>query len=392
MIYFWFAFMLSISVVYLLWFLYRPSRNKPLNLEQSNIELGKQKRLELQSDLEQGLIDAADFNQANDEIAQTLALELSQHNHNTRFNTPPSFWLSGLIIVFLLALSLGIYQILSPKPQPPTIQTQIMSLSLEDSVIKLQNRLLENPNDAKAWQILGLAYFELGKLDKSLNAYEKAYQLEPKNPRLLTEYASTLAIKNDNNFSGRSIELIKQALEIEPNAPDALYMAGLFAVSEHDFPLAKKLWQRALSVLSTDSPDRAVLLEVLAQLETLTIEDQGKSSKTETKHFVRVKVDFSDKILATRGDDFIMIYAKPVHGRPMPIAIQKIKLKNFNTSITLTDAHSIIPSRKLSQANQIIITARLSKSGAAIKQADDIQISSEAVNIIDNPTVYLQFN
>ena len=387
--YIWFALMIAVSAVWLIWFLLRPLKNNLFNLENSNIALGKQKQTELQQDLQLDLIDESVFDQAQDEITQTLAVELTQSSSGVgTVKNGSSIWLAGLSVVFISILSLGIYKALSPEvsTQVPALDTQIMSLSLEESVVKIQDHLLDKPNDADAWKMLGLTYFELNNLDESLKAYEKSYQLNQRNPRLLVEYASAIATKNDDSFSGRPMELIKQALELEPDAPDALYVAGMFAVSIQNFDLAKALWQRSLSSLPLDSPDRSVLTEVLAELSSFTGEGDPQ-----TAHSVAVRVTFSDQILASRSkDDYVMIYIKAAQGRPMPIAIQKIQLKDFTGVVELTDDDSVMPTRKLSQSEEVIAVVRLSQSGSAMKQASDIQVLSKVINVRDNPTVNLQ--
>lgn len=85
-----------------------------------------------------------------------------------------------------------------------------------------------------------------------------------------------------------------------------------------------------------------------------------------------------------------MIYIKAAQGRPMPIAIQKIQLKDFTGVVKLTDDDSVMPTRKLSQSEEVITVVRLSQSGSAMKQEDDIQVLSKVINVRDNPTVNLQ--
>lgn len=388
-VYFWFVLMMAFSAVWLMVFLKRPLKNNTVNLQTSNIALGKQKQVELQQNLAQGLIGADVFAQAQDDIAKTLAQELAQTDEKITKRESP-IWLSGLIIALMVALSLGIYQLLTPKApvQAPALDVQIMPLSLEASAVRLQNYLLEKPSDADAWQMLALTYFELKQLDKSLDAYDKSYQLNPKNPRLLVEYASSIAIKNDNDFSGRPIELVKQALELSPNAPDALYMAGLYAVSQQDLKLAGLLWRKALAGLASDSTEHKVLIDVLAELSELRGEP---APVVQSVHTIEVNVVFSEQILSNSSQqDYVMIYAKAAVGRPMPIAIVKIKLKDFTGQVILDDSHSIVPSNVLSQARDVLIVARLSKTGAAFRQADDVQTTSEVIRVGDNPVVNLK--
>jgi cytochrome c-type biogenesis protein CcmI len=250
-LYLWFGLMVVTSSIWLLWFLYRPLQNNMFNLEKSNISLGKQKQAELERDLQQNLIDKDVFKQAKDEITQTLAIELSQTTGASTDNQQPiSFWLSGLIVVFLSVASLGVYQFLTPKDAPSTKAEQTVQPaqppSLEQSMAELKQYLIEKPDDFEAWQTLGLVSFELNDIEGSLDAYERSYQLNSKNVSMLVEYASAIATSQNDQFTGRASTLVREALEIDPNAPDALYLAGLVAANAGQFNLAKKVWQRAL--------------------------------------------------------------------------------------------------------------------------------------------------
>ena len=378
--------MLAGSLAWTIWFLKKPLADNGVDLRQSNIDIAKQRKLELQRDLDQDLIDREQFELALDEISTTLAVELEQQSiktSNSENNT-----LSMLAIVVLLPIfSIGVYQSLSTYA-PTSIATPIVDskpLTLEQSVEKLKQHLADEPNDAKVWTMLGLSYFELDKVKESLEAYEKAYQLTPNNSKLLVEYASTLISVNDNQFSDRPVALIKQALEIDANAPDALYLAGMFAISMQDFTLAKGLWNKALSVLPEGGEDYQSLLGLLDELRRA---ESGQVSNT-----VTVNVLLSDQILATRSaEDYLMIYVKAAKGRPMPIAIQKLKLKDFNGQIVLSDMNSVMPTKLLSEHDKVLVVARLSRTGGAMKQADDIQITSGVVNVSDNPNITLELH
>lgn len=376
--------MLAGSLAWTIWFLKKPLADNGVDLRQSNIDIAKQRKLELQRDLDQDLIDQEQFELALDEISTTLAVELDQQSiktSNSENNT-----LSMLAIVVLLPIfSIGVYQGLSTYA-PTSIATQLVDskpLTLEQSVEKLKQHLSDEPNDAEAWTMLGLSYFELDKVKESLEAYEKAYQLTPNNAKLLVEYASTLISVNDNQFSDRPVALIKQALEIDANAPDALYLAGMFAISMQDFTLANGLWNKALSVLPEGGDDHQALLGLLDELRRA---ESGQVSNT-----VTVNVLLSDQILATRSaEDYLMIYVKAAKGRPMPIAIQKLKLRDFNGQIVLSDMNSVMPTKLLSEHDKVLVVARLSRTGGAMKQADDIQITSGVVNVSDNPNITLE--
>ena len=386
-LYIWFGLMLFASMVWLAWFVYRPLSAGALNLKKSNIALGKQKKQELEQDLNSDLIDETEFTQANAEIAQTLAIELDQEVSVVEAKSQTSsIWVILAITIFLSVMSVGFYQYITYKPAKvqQVSQQDAQPVSLEQSVEQLKDYLVNNPGDAKSWQTLGLALFELQDIEGSMDAYERAYQLNATNVSLLVEYASAIATAQNNQFTGRASTLVREALEIDPNAPDALYLAGLVAINALELDLAKQLWQRALSLLPAEHPDRQILQDILSELALM-------QNQPLEQHQVSIHVELSKEFQQDRyKNHYLMVYIKSATGRPMPIAIQKIRLNDFSGSVILTDADSVMPSQKLSESNEVLAVVRLSQTGSAMKQADDIEVLSQVINVKNNPVVNLR--
>lgn len=399
--YVWFAFMLVISQAWLIWFLYRPLKTKYFNIENSNTELCKQKQIELEQDFQQNLIDKSMLSQAKSEIIQTLAIEIKQttnHTNSVKENQTVAMWLVAVIVVFLLITSLGVYQFLTSDYKTPIVQME-KALALEQGVVKIKQHLEEKPNDSQAWHMLGLTLFELNKINQSLEAYERSYQISQKNVPMLIGYATALSVAQ-NNFSGRIPFLVREALEIDENSTDALYLAGWIAISEQQQGLAQKLWKKMLSLLPEGQANKAVIQQMLDELEQMKTDKSSismkntslvKKDKAAPRYYVKVNVELSKRLQQTKFQDYyLMIYVKAAQGRPMPISIQKIKLKNFSGSVVLTDENSPMPSKKLSQSSKVIAVVRLSKSGLAMRQIDDIEAISQVINVKDNPDILLK--
>jgi cytochrome c-type biogenesis protein CcmH len=394
-IYFWFAVMGAISSCWLIWFIYRPLKSNDIDLDKSNVDLGKRKQSELKQDLANDMIDSNQFNQANSEITRTLAQELNQTEQTI---DTEKYGVSiigiGIILSFLLIFSFGIYQLLSEENtvSDTVNQQEQQPLSLEQSVKEIKLWLLDKPEDDLAWASLGSTYAELAYFDEALESYEKSYQLNPSNPMMLSEYASALFFANDQKFNQRSVDLLKEALEIDSTLPFALYQMGLFAASIGDFNLASTSWKRALMSIPAGNPDRQFIEELLAQLDAVMEPEPiiAIDESEQESYSVNVQVLISEKIIEERSDnDYLMIYVKSAQGRPMPIAIQKMKLMDFLGEITLTDLDSVMPNQKLSQSKEVIVVVRVSESGSAIRQESDIQIQSDVINVRDNPVVNL---
>ena len=76
------------------------------------------------------------------------------------------------------------------------------------------------------------------------------------------------------------------------------------------------------------------------------------------------------------ANDVLYVFAKAVGGPPMPLAIARLTAAQLPAKVTLTDGMGMLPTMKLSQFPQVIVGARISKSGNAIAQSGDLQTLS----------------
>lgn len=343
----------------IVFFIYNPPKTKKLDNNNSNVAIGKQKLQELKNDLEQNFIDKENYQHAKNEIEQNLATELEDFAQIE--DKKPSIIFAALAIVFIIVSSFLIYQ---------KVKSEVVVLP-QNTIEILQNNIERDPSDSKSWQMLGFSLSLKNQIPAAVDAYKKSYELGNRDINLLTEYASILATINGGKFDGTPAKLVREALEIDTNSIKALYLAGIIAANSGIFDLSKGLWEKALKLSEPRSEDEKMLLNVLEQLDNFT--NESPQSTVE----IHITIDIPEALYKKRFDDFIMVYAKNATGRPMPIAIEKIKLTDFNGIVILNDGNSVMPTNKLSDAQDIVIVARLSKSGSAFKQPDDIDIISK---------------
>jgi len=68
--------------------------------------------------------------------------------------------------------------------------------------------------------------------------------------------------------------------------------------------------------------------------------------------------------------DTVFIFARPADSR-MPLAAERKQVKDLPYAFTLDDSKSMSPAARLSSAAQVVVGARISKSGDAIPQPGD---------------------
>ena len=78
-------------------------------------------------------------------------------------------------------------------------------------------------------------------------------------------------------------------------------------------------------------------------------------------------------------NDVVFIFARAVHGPRMPLAIVRKQVKDLPTTVVLDDSQAMNPQMSLSSVPEVIVVARVSKSGMATAQAGDMEGVSEPV-------------
>jgi cytochrome c-type biogenesis protein CcmH len=77
--------------------------------------------------------------------------------------------------------------------------------------------------------------------------------------------------------------------------------------------------------------------------------------------------------------DTLFVFAREMNGPSMPLSIVRATKQDLPFTFRLDDSTSPMPSRKLSDVGQMVIVARLSKSGEAMPKSGDLQGMSQPV-------------
>jgi cytochrome c-type biogenesis protein CcmH len=83
-------------------------------------------------------------------------------------------------------------------------------------------------------------------------------------------------------------------------------------------------------------------------------------------------------------NDTLFIYARAKTGPKMPLAILRLKASDLPATFTLTDDMAMTPTMKMSSFPEVVIEARISKSGQAVPASGDLQGFSQPVKIGNN--------
>lgn len=393
------ALMLAAALGFVLPPLLRKPQNASAHVQRDvlNLDVLRDQLRELDADREQGLIDEAGYDSAKKELERRAAEETRpEQQANPATTRKPWMAIVAAVLVPCIAASLYLFmgnpQALDPsKLVAADNQQQPTPEQVNAMVDKLAKHLRESPDDLRGWQLISRAYVSLGRFPEAADAYSHLVKLMPQSADVLVDYADALGMANNRKLEGEPEKLINQALEIDPKNVKALALSGGVAFERKDYPTAVTQWRKIMKLVPPTSDIArtvaASINEAFAQAGNMPMPaaDAGDDQLTKTASSpaaaqVSGTVDIAPSLRTQAKDtDTVFIFARAVDGPPMPLAVLRKQVKDLPTNFTLDDSMSMMPSAKLSGYTQVVVGARVSKSGDPMPQAGDLEGLSAAV-------------
>ncbi len=386
------VFLLAIAFLIVIPPLFRRNQTQASDVAQQNITIARQKLEELKAQLAAGDIDQAQFDVQELELETALNDDLSLSPGEKQVENQGR-WMIALLLILLPTLLITMYKVYG-DPEALNRKTTVAAApeakqslgSVDQMVAALEQRMQQNPNDVEGWVMLGRSYKYLKQYDKSVQAYKTAYELNNQDPELMLQYADALVMANGGKFDDQSKSLIFKALEVAPENITALWLAGIYKAETGDLVSGVKYLADAQSQFPPDSDS----YQELKQYITSVIGHMSDEQKKQVQHIaeaqqqmpvtattaqpqLNVAVNLSSELAGkVAPDDVVFVYATALSGPQMPLAIVRKQVKDLPLKVKLSDQQAMSPAMKLSNFQDVAITARVSKSGKAMKQPGDL--------------------
>ena len=291
-------------------------------------------------------------------------------------------------------LAIGIYGFLgspfalNPVSTSDSSTADVSPAQVEEMVKQFAARLENLPPgeavDPKAWEMLARSYAAMQKFPEASKAYKRAVELAPGNAQLLADHADVMAMMQGQSTLGEPARLIAKALVLDPNNLKVLALSGSAAFERRDFPAAIVHWSKARQLAPAGSEfanglDRS-LIEARAAAGGPAVMAQAAPAAPLSAARVGGTVSLSPALAGKLApDDTVFIFARAAQGPRMPLAILKRKASELPITFSLDDGTAMSDAMKLSNFEQVIVGARVSKSGNALPQSGDLTGQSGVV-------------
>ena len=340
-----------------------------------NVSIYRDQLRELESDLAAGKLAQADYDRARGELEARLLEDVAVPDASpARRGTRPVL----LVLVTVLPVAaLGLYLVigspaaLSPQADP---HAAVSAGQIEAMVERLAAKMRENPEDPDGWKLLGRSYSVLGRFADAADAYAKAAVRAPRDAQLLADFADALAMARGQSLEGEPEKLVHRALEIDPNNMKALALAGTIEFNRRQFAAAAGYWKRMLPQVEPGTEDARIIQSNIN--EALQMAGSPVPAEKALQGTVSLSAKVKDKVAP---DDTVFIYARAAEGPQMPLAVQRVRVRDLPAKFALSDAMAMAPGMNLSAHPRVVVTARISKSGQANPQPGDLQGASAPV-------------
>lgn len=433
MIIFWIlaGLLLALSLVFVLAPLVRPTPpDTAPGQDRLNLEVFQQRLKELDGDLEAGFLDQPQYDAARRDLERELLYDLdgAETAEAARSSSALSRWAMALVLTIIVPaatvlayLELGRTDLIDQRQAAAMSDSpNAEAASLEELVQQLETRLEQEPANIDGWMMLSRTYLAMGRLNAGAKAMERAYALAPNEVEIKIAYAEVLGLADPNkSLLGRPAELIAEALVLEPTNSNARWFSGLVAFQRGQYQAARTAWQSILDELDPASEEAGNLRQMMDEAqrragvpaETASAtpieasEAKVDATTTETPAATREPLAAASQVSLTVAvsldpglsarvspEDTVFVFARAVQGPPMPLAVQRLQVKDLPATVTLDDSQAMNPALRLSAFEEIQVGARVSLSGQATPQPGDLFGESGPVQRDTQTDIQIQIN
>jgi cytochrome c-type biogenesis protein CcmH len=357
----------------------------------SNRAVFAQRQLELNRELEQGVVSAEDHARLLTELQRAFLRDMDELatlrvQHGTRRSLLLPLLGVLLIPVFsaLLYRQWGAAQDLALPELMRAVRSAAddaaQTSAMNHLADELQRRFERKPDDIQSAYTLGTLYLQVERYPEAAAVFERMAKGMAPSPDLATVlgmWAQAVYLVNEAQIDDKLHNIMDQALALNPNEGSVLNILALDALGRQDLVAAIGYWQRQLAASEPNSQQAQVLRLRISKAREFLPADQQQDAQTAAAGAASITlvIDLDPQFKAQLGEfKNLFVYVRnPAMG--VPIVAQQVAVPDFPLTLTLDDSMSMT-GMTLGSAPELLAGARLSRSGGAVREAGDLQTES----------------
>lgn len=282
-------------------------------------------------------------------------------------------------IALLLPLSAAGIYLLTGEPDALDPANVKPPATIEEAVAQLQRRIAGEPESFENLVVLARSYMATEKFAEARDTYARAVKLRPDDVDVPVEYAEALLRSStDRRFPPEAIAMLEGAVAKNPRNQRALFFLGMNQFQSDQPAEAAATWEKLLPMLQPDAAG-ALRDQINSARSAAGMEPLPEPVAAVALITVEISIDGVLSGRARQGDT-IFVYARNLEGSGPPLAAKRVALGKLPLVVGLGDADSLMPTAKLSSQAQVVVMARLSRSGDAAPASGDIEADPVVVD------------
>jgi len=373
---------------------HRTGTRKQADLKSQNLMAYRSRMKELDREYEAGTLDNENYQQLKEELAGAMLDDVPEDERPRPVISGRGSAMAVALVSILLVPAATFYlyqrwgamdrveQFITMQEMGATDgarQTQMAGLAEQ-----LRERLEASPDNPEGWAMLGRTYMSLERYDDAAWAFRQLAESVAGDDRSESVAyglaAQALFFDSEGAMTEKVTAAIEQARKLNPDEVNVLGLLGINAFSQQHYREAIEYWER-IETVAPDHPQIASIREGIREAYTRLGEKPpelaAESEAAGTGVTVRVTLieAFRDQVPAHTT---LFLFARQAGAQQgPPLAVARLTADQLPAEIRLDDSYSMSPQARISDAEEVVITARLSRSGSVSAQPGDWQGSTD---------------
>lgn len=253
---------------------------------------------------------------------------------------------------------------------------------MRDLTLALRTRLHYEPEDSTGWLLLGRIALANRDVDTAIGAMKKAYRLEPKDSDVMLGYAQALMLSQDDVDQENARRILGDLVKNDYVDLRVFSLLAFDAFERKDYPAAIRYWGIMQQMIGPQDSRYQMLSRSIENAQKQMGQEVG------TGKSVSVAISVSDNVKADPNAALI-VSIHTADGAPMPVAAARYPVGSLPRTVVLDDGNSMLPERKLSSLESLLVRVRIDSDGNVATKEGDWFGESEVVKMGESVQVVI---